>query len=104
MPLASVFSLDFASNYTYCPAEERVEADPHIAVYLNPRAVASMRHHFKDNLKQPLDIMGGCVVIKNRSDEADKYLYEPLFGEFAAFRLKGFITCSDAVVVSSVLV
>lgn len=80
--------------------EERVVADSQIAVYLSSTAVASMRRHFKDNLKRPLDnLSSSCVVIKNNSDDADKYIYEPLFGEFAAFRLKGFITCSDAVVV-----
>ena len=45
------------------------------------------------------DQNANVVVIKNKSTETDKYIYEPLFGEFAAFRLKGLITCSDAVVV-----
>jgi hypothetical protein len=84
--------------------EEQIVTDSQIAVYLSSSAVASMRRHFKDNLKRPLDnLSSSCVVIKNKSNDSDKYIYEPLFGEFAAFRLKGFITCSDAVVVRKAL-
>ena len=64
---------------------------------LQTAVVISLSSQSRDNLKEYLDmnkyqgVQGNYVVINKGLTEADLYQYEPLFGERAAFRLKGVI-------------
>lgn len=67
---------------------------------LQSAVVISLSPQSRDNLKEYLQmnkyegIKGSYVVINKGLTKGDIYQYEPLFGERAAFRLKGVIQSS----------
>lgn len=64
-----------------------------IAVYLTSQSKEALsKYLYKKGLPT---YSGKYVVIKNNASKDDSYVYEPLYGERAAFRLKGFVKTSD---------
>ena len=83
--------------------------DEDLCVYLPPESRTLLSRHMdtKLGIKVPVvdqdgvDVhaLGREVVLKPKLNESDAYIYRPLFGERAAFRLKGLITTSQGDVV-----
>ena len=72
---------------------------PTLAVYLNTESKATLaallpKMGVVDKGWSPPD----RIVLKNRMDEVDHYVYAPIYGERVAFRLKGIIRCEEGVV------
>ena len=71
-----------------------------VAMYLTPVSQSELQAHLK-KLGIQGDIDTSRVVVRRSCDKDDSYYYEPLFGERAAFRLRGIIkTESGSVAVS----
>jgi len=77
-------------------------------VLLRPESRSILANYLDKKLaiKSPVDLkndeqqaLGREVVIKADLSEVDSYIYKPLFGERAAFRLKGLITTAEGDVV-----
>jgi hypothetical protein len=71
-----------------------------VAVYLAPASRTELNAYLrKMGVEGTVDT--SRVVVRRSCDRSDSYLYEPLFGERAAFRIKGLIRSeSGATVVS----
>jgi hypothetical protein len=71
-----------------------------VAVYLAPASRTELNAYLrKMGVEGTVDT--SRVVVRRSCDKSDSYLYEPLFGERAAFRIKGLIRSeSGATVVS----
>ena len=71
-----------------------------VAMYLTPASRSELQLHLK-KLGIEGDLDTRRVVVRRSCNSDDSYYYEPLFGEKAAFRLKGIIkTHSGSIAVS----
>ena len=65
-----------------------------VAMYLTPASRGELQSHLK-KLGIEGDLDTSRVVVRRSCNSDDSYYYEPLFGEKAAFRLKGIIKTSS---------
>jgi len=83
--------------FTYAEQQSELSVRDKEKETLQSAVVISLSSQSRDNLKEYLDmnkyqgVQGNYVVINKGLTEGDLYQYEPLFGERAAFRLKGVI-------------
>jgi hypothetical protein len=73
-----------------------------IAVYLTPTSQESVEKYCK-SIGLP-NHTSKYVVIKNEADQEDSYIYQPLYGERAAFRMKGIIKTENGKISGSGLI
>lgn len=73
----------------------------HIAVVLTAKSRENLKNHLRKVGMTGCD--GTIVILKDRVNDKDIYLYEPLFGERVAFRLKGIIKTKKGIVGTGVL-
>lgn len=84
MQVITCSSIDVSKEKKYVAFSMSVKAQNDLKQYLE-------RHGLKP-------IHGSLVVIKVlNNDKEDQYVYEPLFGERAAFRLKGIVTTDTGI-------
>ena len=94
----------FIARKTDCqaPAASAVDSTQihDVAMYLTAQSKSDLKTSLK-NMGIEGDVDTSRVVVRRSCTKDDSYYYEPLFGERAAFRLKGLIrTDNGAVVVS----
>jgi len=97
-------------TFTYAEQQSELSVRDKEKETLQSAVVISLSSQSRDNLKEYLDmnkyqgVQGNYVVINKGVTEGDLYQYEPLFGERAAFRLKGVIQNSKkSMTVSNVM-
>jgi hypothetical protein len=83
--------------------------DESLNVYLSPESRGMLASHLdKLGVKSPVNydidkahVLGRDVVLKAKLSDIDDYVYSPLYGERAAFRLKGIITTAEGEVIGT---
>lgn len=89
-------------------AEAQPKEKETLGVFLVPESRAILANHLEKTLgiKSSGDVkaddqqaLGREVILKAELSDVDSYIYRPLFGERAAFRLKGLITTEEGDVV-----
>jgi len=63
-----------------------------VALYLSPQSRGQLEKHLK---KQGMNYTGEFISIRSSASPADVEVFEPLFGERAAFRLKGIVKTTE---------
>ena len=87
----SAISLSFVSVQSIAYSEEDSK---YISFCLSEDSQTKLKEYL--NKYKSNSIHGRLVIIKKlTNDEASQYTYEPIFGEKAAFRLKGIATSSS---------
>lgn len=97
---AAVFSKSDCNDDLKPSSKDKKDAIHDVAVYLAPASRTELNAYLrKIGVEGTVDT--SRVVVRRSCDSSDSYLYEPLFGERAAFRIKGLIRSeSGATVVS----
>ena len=63
----------------------------YLAVYLSPESRSNLQRQLSNLGIGKTHEVGNRVIVKSSLSAQDTYLYEPLFGERAAFRIKGIV-------------
>lgn len=85
--VVSVFSLARITKL-----DKKEESKNIFALYLSPSSRESLNKYIREKLGKPNASVSPFIVIKSNATSQDQYIYEPLYGERAVFRLKGIIT------------
>lgn len=76
-----------ASNHSTVQCQEEHKVKDMVAIYLSPDSQQNLKVFLNEHGLS--DYSGKYVVVTRLTDEKGEFIYQPLFGERAAFRLKG---------------